>query len=299
MSNTRRDEHAAADGSSWTNAFRAVMATVRRRPSLLIASFVLLFFTLIAVAAPWVTPFDPEALEPVARLLAPSQEHLLGTDRYGRDLWSRILFGGRISLLVAWSVTGIVLVAGSLIGLVAGVFRALDNPVMRVMDGLMAFPAILLAIGLMAALGSNVINVIIALAAVYTPRMARVVRSAALVVKQHLYVEAAEATGASKLRVLLRHVMPATLPAALVQATLTFAFAVLAEASLSFLGVGSPPTVPSWGNIISEGRTFIRQAPWVLVYPGVVISVTVLAVNVVGDGLRDLLDPHLRSTLNK
>lgn len=202
-------------------------------------------------------------------------------------------------MLVAWSVTALVLVFGSLIGLVAGFFRKLDSVLMRVMDGFMAFPAILLAIALMAALGPNVINVIIALTAVYIPRMARVVRSTTLVVKENVFVEAAEATGASKLRILLRHVMPATLPAAMVQATLTFAFTVLAEASLSFLGVGSPPTVPSWGNIISEGRLYIRQAPWVLVYPGVVISVTVLAVNVVGDGLRDLLDPHLRSTIDK
>ena len=272
---------------------------VRRQPGLLIAGLVLFIFTGAAFIAPWISPFDPEALAPMSRLLAPGQDHLLGTDRYGRDLWSRILFGGRISLLVAWSVTALALVLGSIIGLTAGFFRKLDNPLMRVMDGFMAFPAILLAIALMAALGPNVTNVIIALTAVYTPRMARVVRSATLVVKEHVFVEAAEATGASKFRILLRHVMPATLPAAMVQATLTFAFAVLAEASLSFLGVGSPPTVPSWGNIISEGRIYIRQAPWVLIYPGVVISVTVLAVNVVGDGLRDLLDPHLRSKLDK
>lgn len=286
--------------SGWlVRAMIALGAVVRRYPGLLIAGLVLFVFTGAAFLAPLVAPYDPEALAPMSRLQAPDQAHFLGTDRYGRDLWSRILFGGRISLLVAWSVTALVLVFGSLIGLVAGFFRKLDSVLMRVMDGFMAFPAILLAIALMAALGPNVINVIIALTAVYIPRMARVVRSTTLVVKENVFVEAAEATGASKLRILLRHVMPATLPAAMVQATLTFAFTVLAEASLSFLGVGSPPTVPSWGNIISEGRLYIRQAPWVLVYPGVVISVTVLAVNVVGDGLRDLLDPHLRSTIDK
>lgn len=286
--------------SGWlVRAMIALGAVVRRYPGLLIAGLVLFVFTGAAFLAPLVAPYDPEALAPMSRLQAPDQAHFLGTDRYGRDLWSRILFGGRISLLVAWSVTALVLVFGSLIGLVAGFFRKLDSVLMRVMDGFMAFPAILLAIALMAALGPNVINVIIALTAVYIPRMARVVRSTTLVVKENVFVEAAEATGASKLRILLRHVMPATLPAAMVQATLTFAFTVLAEASLSFLGVGSPPTVPTWGNIISEGRLYIRQAPWVLVYPGVVISVTVLAVNVVGDGLRDLLDPHLRSTIDK
>lgn len=278
---------------------RIIRHVSRRRPSILVGLSILLAFTLVAIFSSLIAPFDPEALQPEARLAAPGGEFLLGTDRYGRDVFSRLIHGASISLLVAWTVTVAVMILGGTIGLIAGFSKRADNVLMRIMDGFMAFPDVILAIALMAALGSNIVNVIIALTVVYIPRMARVVRSSALVIKEHLYVEAAGATGSSTLRILLRHVLPGTLPAAMVQATVTFALAVLAEAALSFLGVGSPPSIPSWGNIISEGRLYIRQAPWILIYPGVAIAVTVLAVNVVGDGVRDLLDPKMQSAFKK
>lgn len=277
----------------------AIRRAVRRRPVLVVASVLLLALTAIAIAAPWLAPFDPESLQPQHRLKAPGGEFVMGTDRYGRDVYSRVLYGGRISLLVGWSVTAGVLLFGGTIGLLAGFSPRADRTLMRVMDGLMAFPDVLLAIALMAALGPNVVNVIVALTAVYIPRMARIVRSSTLVVKEQLYVEAAHATGSSIGRVIVQHVLPGTLPAAMVQATVTFAYAVLAEAALSFLGVGAPPSIPSWGNIISDGRLYIRQAPWILIYPGIAVVTTVLAINMLGDALRDLLDPRMQSTLRK
>jgi peptide/nickel transport system permease protein len=229
------------------------------------------------------------------RLARPSAVHWFGTDDVGRDVWSRVVHGARLSLLVGAAVVTLSFVLGVSCGLVAGYYRALDNAVMRVMDGLMAFPAIILAIALMASLGPSVTNVVVAIGIVYSPRVARVVRGSVLVIRETPYVEAARALGASDLALIGRHVLPNCLSPVIVQGSFVFAAAVLTEAALSFLGVGVPPYVPSWGNILSEGRLYIQQAPWLILYPGAAIMLTILGLNLVGDGLRDLLDPKIRS----
>src|SRR5206468_1919038 len=212
------------------------------------------------------------------------------TDDVGRDVWSRVVYGARLSLLVGAAVVLLAFAIGLVCGLAAGYWRRLDNPVMRVMDGLMAFPAIILAIALMASLGPSVLNVIVAIGVVYAPRVARIVRGSVLVIRETTYVEAARALGVSDLVIVARHVLPNCLSPVVVQASFVFAAAVLTEAALSFLGVGVPPYVPSWGNILSEGRLYIQQAPWLVLYPGAAIMLTILALNLVGDGLRDALD---------
>ena len=238
---------------------------------------------------------NPRRMDVSVRLARPSASHWFGTDDVGRDVFSRVVHGARLSLLVGAAVVMLSFVVGVSCGLVAGYYRALDNGVMRVMDGLMAFPAIILAIALMAALGPSVTNVIVAIAIVYSPRVARVVRGSVLVIRETPYVEAARALGSSDLTLIRRHVLPNCLSPVIVQGSFVFAAAVLIEAALSFLGVGVPPYVPSWGNILSEGRLYIQQAPWLVVYPGAAIMLTILGLNLVGDGLRDVLDPKIRS----
>ena len=245
-----------------------------------------------ALAAPWLAPYDPLDIQPDERLHRPAPVHPFGTDEFGRDIMSRVLFGARLSLLVGGLVTAAALGAGTVIGLAAGSSPRADRVIMRVMDGLMAFPDVLLAIGLMAVLGPRVSNVMVALTVVYTPRMARVVRATALVAGESIFVDAARALGASDARILLRHVLPNCLGPAVVQATFTFAYAVLTEAALGFLGVGAPPQLASWGTIISEGRLLVREASWLTILPGLAIVLTVVGLNLMGDGLRDYLDPR-------
>jgi peptide/nickel transport system permease protein len=237
---------------------------------------------------------NPTHMDVAGRLAAPGRAHWFGTDDVGRDVWSRVVHGARLSLLVGVAVVALSFVVGVLCGVVAGYYRRLDNVVMRVMDGLMAFPAIVLAIALMAALGPSVVNVIVAIAVVYSPRVARVVRGSVLVIRETSYVEAARALGASDLTLIGRHVLPNCLSPVIVQGSFVFAAAVLTEAALSFLGVGVPPYVPSWGVILAEGRLYIQQAPWLVVYPGIAIMLTIFGLNLFGDGLRDLLDPKIR-----
>jgi peptide/nickel transport system permease protein len=237
---------------------------------------------------------DPLRIDVARRLTAPGAAHWFGTDDVGRDVWSRVVYGARLSLLVGTAVVALSLAIGQACGLVAGYYRRLDNAVMRVMDGLMAFPAIILAIALMASLGPSVANVIVAIGIVYAPRVARIVRGSVLVIRETTYVEAARALGASDAAVIARHVLPNCLSPVIVQASFVFAAAVLTEAALSFLGVGVPPYVPSWGNILAEGRLYLQQAPWLVLYPGGAIMLTIFGLNLLGDGLRDLLDPRLR-----
>jgi peptide/nickel transport system permease protein len=237
---------------------------------------------------------DPLRIDVARRLTAPGQAHWFGTDDVGRDVWSRVVYGARLSLLVGVAVVLFSFSVGMTAGLSAGYFRRLDNPVMRVMDGLMAFPAIILAIALMASLGPSVLNVVVAIGIVYAPRVARIVRGSVLVIRETAYVEAARALGASDVVVVARHVLPNCLSPVIVQASFVFAAAVLTEAALSFLGVGVPPYVPSWGNILAEGRLYLQQAPWLVLYPGGAIMLTIFGLNLLGDGLRDLLDPRLR-----
>jgi len=249
---------------------------------------------LIAVFASVLSPYDPQDIQVPQRLLGPGHAHPFGTDNLGRDIFSRVIHGARVSLLVGSLVVVCATGAGATIGLIAGYDNRMDRVLMRIMDGLMAFPTTLLAIALMAALGARLSNVIIALSIVFTPRVARIVRSVTLVVRELDYVQAAQALGAADARILARHVLPNCLAPIIVQATFIFADSVLAEAALSFLGVGLPPYIPSWGTIITAGRTFMQTAPWITIFPGVAILISVLGLNLLGDGLRDLADPRLQ-----
>jgi peptide/nickel transport system permease protein len=249
---------------------------------------------LVALSADWIAPHDPVRNNFRYRLGAPNDVFWLGTDRFGRDILSRIIHGTRVSLRIGLMVVAATGVLGALIGAVAGYFRALDGPLMRVMDGLMAFPAILLAISLAAALGPSETNAAIALTVAYTPRTARIVRASVLVVRELDYVEAARALGAGHAHILVRHILPNALTPLVVQCTYIFALAVLAEAVLSFIGVGPPPPTPSLGGVIADGRDYMLEAPWISLFPGLAIAVTVLGLNLLGDGLRDVLDPRMK-----
>src|SRR5881396_1610413 len=241
-----------------------------------------------------VAAHDPARLDPPKRLLPPSVEHYLGTDEFGRDVWSLVVHGSRVSLLVGLTTMLLTSLGGVVIGLAAGYGRRLDLVLMRVMDGLMAFPAILLAIALMAARGPGVGNVIFALSVVYTPRAAMLIRSTVLGIRELDYVQAARALGRRDLMIAVRHILPNCVGPLLVQASFIFAYAILAEAILGFLGVGVPPYVPSWGNVIASGKNVIREAFWVSLFPGIALTVAGLSLNLLGDGLRDTLDPRLR-----
>jgi peptide/nickel transport system permease protein len=227
---------------------------------------------------------------------APSPAHMLGADHLGRDIWSRVVHGSRISIGIGVATVVLTGVIGAAFGLISGYFRHLDDPLMRVMDALMAFPGVMLAVAITAALGPSAVNVVIALTAVYVPRTARITRASVLVVREMDYVQAARALGAGHTRMILRHILPNSLGPLVVQLTFVFAYAVLSEAALSFLGMGPPPPTPTWGNIISDGRDYLREAPWICLYPGLAISVTVLGLNLLGDGLRDVLDPRMKVT---
>jgi peptide/nickel transport system permease protein len=259
-----------------------------------VGGLVLLAVIVVALAAPLLTGIEPTALNPRGRLSPPSAQHLFGTDNFGRDVFSRTVWGARLSLEIGFLVSALTVLLGTVVGLTAGYFRRLDTPIMRLMDSMMAFPGIVLAIGLMAALGASKFNVITALTVVYTPRMARVVRSIVLSIREMQFVEAAQAQGTSSPRILLRHILPNCLSPLIVQGTFIFAEAVLGEASLSFLGAGTPPYIPSWGNMLGEARAYLRDAPWTMLFPGLSLTLTVLALNLLGDGIRDVLDPRLR-----
>ena len=272
----------------------SVLLRVFLRRKIVAVGAVLVFITaLVGLVAPFFAA-DPGRMDVAARLTRPGAAHWFGTDDLGRDVYARVVYGARLSLLVGVAVVLFSFAVGLTAGLSAGYFRRLDNPIMRIMDGLMAFPAIILAIALMASLGPSVTNVIVAIGVVYSPRVARVVRGSVLVIRETAYVEAARALGVTNLMIILRHVLPNAMSPVIVQGSFVFAAAVLTEAALSFLGVGVPPYVPSWGNILSDGRLYLQQAPWLVLYPGAAIMITILGLNLLGDGVRDLLDPRLR-----
>jgi peptide/nickel transport system permease protein len=255
---------------------------------------VICFMFFLAVFADLIQIRAPERMQVKLRFKTPDFPYPLGTDNYGRDIWSRLVHGARLSLSIGLAVAVVTGILGTLIGVLAGYFKKLDSPLMRLMDALMAFPAILLAIAIAAALGPSVINAVIALVAVYTPRTARIVRSTVLVVREMDYVHAAKACGARDTWILLRHVLPNSVAPLIVQLTFIFAYAILAEAILSFLGVGPPPPAPTWGNMIAEGKDYLREAPHICLFPGIAVALTCLGLNLLGDGLRDVLDPRLR-----
>src|SRR5215468_10880631 len=258
---------------------------LRRQPTMVGGLICLALILLTGLAAPYLGTVDPTSIRPITRLREPSAEFWFGTDQFGRDIYSRTLYGGRISLLVGVTVAAASLALGIVIGLLTGYYRRLDRVVMRVMDGLMAIPAILLALALMA----SVRNVIIALVIPGVPRVVRVVRASVLSLREQTMVEAARALGAQTPRILSVYILPALVAPLIVQGTYICASAMLFEAYLSFLGAGTPPDIPSWGNIMAEGRAYVQRAFWIILFPGAFLAATVLAVNLVGDGLRDLL----------
>src|SRR5205809_7221327 len=272
---------------------RLVRRILKNR-NVVIGGSVFLLLVLVALFADALSPYNPTRLYPGQRLKPPGAQNLLGTDEFGRDIASLVLHGARVSLLVGGVTMILTSLGGVAIGLVAGYDRRLDVIVMRVMDGLMAFPAILLAIALMAVRGPGVANVIFALSVVYTPRTAMLIRSTVLSLREQDYVQAARALGRADRAIAVRHVLPNCLAPALVQGSFVFAYAILAEAILGFLGVGVPPYVPSWGNVIASGKNVIREAFWVSLFPGLALTLSGLGLNLLGDGLRDTLDPRLR-----
>ncbi|MDR1934852.1 MAG: ABC transporter permease [Candidatus Accumulibacter sp.] len=276
----------------WSYVIKRLFA----RRIVLIAALTLLVIVLIAVLLPLLSGVDPNAIEVMQRLRAPSAEHWAGTDELGRDLAMRIVWGGRYSIMIGIATACFSVVAGTALGLMAGFFRRLDAPIMRVIDAMMSFPDILLGISLVSILGASLWNVVLALTIVYTPRVARVVRASTLVIRELLFVDAARALGVSTPRILYAHILPNLFSPVLVQLTFIFAYAILAEAGLSFLGVGVPPEIPTWGTMISSSLQYADQAFWTIVFPGIAIILTALSLQIVGDGVRDLLDPKLRKS---
>jgi peptide/nickel transport system permease protein len=280
-------------GAAAAGRRRRVRDYVRRHPTIVAGGVLLGLMVLMALLAPYLGTTDPQAIAPIKRLRWPSAEYWFGTDMLGRDVFSRTVFGARVSLSVGFSVALLSTGLGLAIGLVTGYSRWTDAIVMRVMDGLMSIPSILIAIALMALTRASMKNVIIAITVSEVPRATRLVRSVVLGLRETPYVEAAVASGTRPWRILIRHILPNTLPPLFVQATFTAAAAMIVEAYLSFLGVGTPPNIPSWGNIMAEGRSWFQVANYLVLIPGAFLSVTVLAINLLGDGLRDALDPRL------
>ena len=263
---------------------------VRRQPTLVLGIAVLVIIALAGALAPAWWTGDPLEMRPAERLTGPASGHWFGTDNFGRDVYTRTIYGTRVSLIVGATVAVATLLLGTTLGLVIGFYRRLDAVMMRVMDGLMAIPAILLALALMALMKASVRNVIIALVIPEIPRVIRVVRASVLSLREHTMVEGARALGARTPRILARYMLPALVAPLIVQATYICASAILFEAYLSFLGAGTPPHIPSWGNIMAEGKTYVQLAFWIILFPGLFLALTVLAVNLVGDGLRETLD---------
>jgi peptide/nickel transport system permease protein len=263
-----------------------------RNKTIIGGTLILLALLGIAILAPWLAG-DPLQFEPINRLKRPSEQFWFGTDQFGRDVYSRVVYGTRISLIVGFSVAVLATAVGLVLGVVCGYYRGVDAIVMRIMDGMMAIPAILLAIALITLMKASLVIVIVAISIPEIPRVVRLVRSVVLSVRARPYIEAAIASGTRNARIMVRHILPNTVAPLIVQATYVCASAILTEAGLSFLGAGTPPEIPSWGNVISLGRTFFQIAPWIIFFPGVLLAITVLAVNLVGDGLRDTLDPRI------
>jgi len=265
----------------------------RRNPTMTAGAVLLALMLVLAIGAPLLHTVNPVDMNPIDRLKPPGAGHWFGTDMYGRDSYSRVIYGSRVSLLVGLVVAAFTSVIGLAVGLVSGFVRRLDNVIMRAMDGIMALPDLLLAISFVALTRASVRNVIIALIIPQTPRVVRLVRGIVLVLREQPFVESAMAMGARLPRLLVRHLLPNTLAPLIVQGTYVMASAVLIEAGLSFLGAGTPPEIPSWGNIMAEARSYVRVAFWLLLFPGLFLALTVLSINLLGDGLRDLLDPRI------
>ncbi len=276
---------------------RGLWGFVRRHPAMALGIGLLCAMVFIAVFAPDLGTVDPTALAPAKRTRPPSADYWFGTDALGRDIYSRVLYGARISLIVGFAVALLSSLAGLVIGLASGYIRVLDSIVMRMMDGLMSIPPILLAVALMALTRASVENVIVAITIAEIPRVARLVRSVVLTLREQPYVDAAIAGGSSPIRIVLRHILPNTIAPMTVQATYICGSAMIVESILSFIGAGIPPITPTWGNIMADGRTLWQVKPYIMLFPAIFLSLTVLAVNLLGDGLRDALDPRMAKRL--
>ncbi len=283
----------AAAPKSVSPTVQSIKDALRRHPTAIFGAIVLLLMVLIAIFAPWLGTTDPLALSPIRRMRPVSAEYWFGSDMLGRDVYSRVLYGTRVSLSVGLAVAVLATTVGLAIGLITGYLRWLDAVMMRVMDGLMSIPSVLLAIALISLTRASLENVIMAIAITEVPRVVRLVRALVLSLREQPYVEAAIASGTRLPAILLRHILPNTLAPLLVQATYICASAMITEAILSFVGAGTPPNIPSWGNIMAEARSLIQVAPTILLFPGIFLSLTVLSVNLLGDGMRDALDPRL------
>lgn len=263
-------------------------------PALIIGLVGMVIIVLAALVLPAVSSVDPNEMKVLDRLKPPGAEHIFGTDEFGRDLFIRVMHGARVSICVGGAVTIFSSLLGTIIGIYASYFKILDNILMRICDGLIAIPGVLLAVALMAALGASIWNVILALTVVYTPSIARVVRAGALVAREQVYVEAAKIQGASDFRILWKIILPGVVSSLTVQASFIFAQAIISEASLSFLGVGIPAPAASWGNILQASKQVLSKAPWTAIFPGAFVVLSVLSLNLLGDGLRDFLDPRVK-----
>jgi len=282
-----------------TSRLRVRFGFLTSTPIIATATICLTLIVLISVAAPLLAPHDPLLLAPAQRLKPSSAQFLLGTDAYGRDLLSRVIYGGRISLLVGVGAALFSVVLGLLIGLVSGFFKWIDAVMMRVMDGLMAIPAILLAIAVVSLSGASITTVMIAITIPEIPRVARLVRSVVLTAREEPYVEAAISLGSSLPKIMWRHLMPNTIAPLIVQGTYVCASAILTEAILSFLGAGISPETPTWGNIMAEGRSFFQVKPSLIFWPGLLLSMAILSINLIGDAARDALDPRMKQREGK
>ncbi|GGA22942.1 ABC transporter permease [Psychrobacillus lasiicapitis] len=270
-----------------------------KRKRNLLSIGILLLITIATITASLWSQTSPSFIDPTLRLLSPSSEHWFGTDHFGRDIFIRTIYAARVSLIVGAVVAVVATFLGTFTGLIAGYYKRADSIIMRIVDGMLAFPALILALALVAALGGSVANIIIALGFAFWPIMTRIVRAAVLQVKNVQYIEAAKTTGASDFVILTTYILPNILSPIIVQGTFTFARAILAEAALSFLGIGVNPTTPTWGNMLQEAQIYISMAPWFSIFPGLGIVLTVLALNMLGDGIRDAFDPHAKKQLKK
>ena len=274
-----------------------VMTFVRRNPTIVVGGSLLLVMILIAILAPYLGTVDPTALAPAKRTREPSAQFWFGSDMLGRDVYSRVIYGARISLIVGFAVAAVASALGTFVGLVSGFIRGADAIMMRVMDGLMSIPSILLAIALMALTRASVQNVVIAISVAEFPRVSRLIRGVVLSLREQPFVEAAVASGTRLPMIIIKHILPNTLAPLMVNATFICASAMIIEASLSFIGAGTPPIIPSWGNIMAEGRALWQVKPYIVFFPAIFLCITVLSVNLLGDGLRDALDPRLAKRL--
>jgi len=281
-----------------SGALRSFLAPFLGRPIALLGLIVLVGLATAAIFAPILAPYDPSRLEPVARLIPPNAAHWFGTDQFGRDTFSRVIYGSRLALLIGVGVVSFALVTGVPAGVLSALFPRFGRVVMRMIDVLMSFPALLLALGLIVIIGQGVTNAILAIGVVYLTTTSRITYGLTLRLRTETYVEAANSMGAGAVWTIRKHILPNLISPLLVQASFVFAFAQLSAASLDFLGLGAPPEIPSWGNMLAESRIFITRAPWLLFFPGLSIAITAFSLNLVGDVLRDRLDPRFREMLN-